>query len=79
MEKKLNFEDILERFKELAKAAEDAENALESGYPDDKSEAETIAATLGIGMLLLLQPAIKSLINAVQRGRESKPTIEFNK
>lgn len=78
MEKKLNFEDILERFKELAKAAEDAENALESDYPEDKSEAETIAAALGIGMILL-QPAIKSLINAEKRGLESKPTIEFNK
>lgn len=78
MEKKLNFEDILNRFKELAQAAEDAENALESGYPDDKSEAETIAAALGIGMLLL-QPAIKSLINAEKRRQESKPTIEFNK
>lgn len=78
MEKKLNFEDILDRFKELAKAAEDAENALESGYPDDKSDAKTITAALGIGMMLL-QPAIKSLINAVNRGTESKPTIEFNK
>lgn len=53
MEKKLNFEDILDRFKELAHAAEDAEEALESGYPDERSEAETISAALGIGMMLL--------------------------